>query len=344
MTWLESIGDDNVLMLTGLLVGLLFGGFGQHSGFCLRAATVEFWHGRFGKRLAVWLLVFGSAFSVTQWQVFSEHLEVTDIRQLNGVGSISGAIIGGLLFGTGMILARGCASRVLILSGTGNMRAFVTGLLLTIVAQASYRGILSPLREQLSALWTINGSERYLATYWWDSSGLLLALIFLGVAGYFAWRIRLSKWVTVSALITGGSIGLGWWLTAWQASWSFEIIRVQSVTFTGPSADTLMAIINEPSIPRNFGTGLVPGVFIGALLASLMAGQFKLQSFSADTGTLRYLIGACLMGFGGMLAGGCAVGAGVTGGAVLATTAWVALLAMWLSAGAADRLFNKAPS
>jgi uncharacterized membrane protein YedE/YeeE len=46
------------------------------------------------------------------------------------------------------------------------------------------------------------------------------------------------------------------------------------------------------------------------------------------------------MGFGGMLAGGCAVGAGVTGGAVMALTAWVALFFMWLSAGITDRVLD----
>ncbi len=44
---------------------------------------------------------------------------------------------------------------------------------------------------------------------------------------------------------------------------------------------------------------------------------------------------------GGMLAGGCAVGAGITGGAVLALTAWLALLAMWLSAGITDFLIDR---
>jgi uncharacterized protein len=49
------------------------------------------------------------------------------------------------------------------------------------------------------------------------------------------------------------------------------------------------------------------------------------------------------MGFGSMLAGGCAVGAGVTGGAIFALTAWVSLFGMWLGAGLADRLIDTAP-
>jgi uncharacterized protein len=44
-----------------------------------------------------------------------------------------------------------------------------------------------------------------------------------------------------------------------------------------------------------------------------------------------------LMGFGAMLAGGCAVGAGITGGSIFALTAWLALAGMWVGAGLADR-------
>jgi uncharacterized membrane protein YedE/YeeE len=46
------------------------------------------------------------------------------------------------------------------------------------------------------------------------------------------------------------------------------------------------------------------------------------------------------MGFGSMLAGGCAVGAGVTGGSVFALTAWVTLAGMWVGAGLTDRLMD----
>ena len=46
------------------------------------------------------------------------------------------------------------------------------------------------------------------------------------------------------------------------------------------------------------------------------------------------------MGLGGMLAGGCAVGAGVIGGAVMTVTAWAVLLLTRLAAGIADRLLD----
>jgi len=55
----------------------------------------------------------------------------------------------------------------------------------------------------------------------------------------------------------------------------------------------------------------------------------------------RYIAGALCMGFGGMLAGGCAVGAGVSGASVFALTAWLALIGMWLGAGLIDRWVDR---
>ena len=44
------------------------------------------------------------------------------------------ALIGGLLFGVGMIMSRGCASRFLILSANGNLRALLSGLIFAVTA------------------------------------------------------------------------------------------------------------------------------------------------------------------------------------------------------------------
>lgn len=52
----------------------------------------------------------------------------------------------------------------------------------------------------------------------------------------------------------------------------------------------------------------------------------------------RYLVGAVLMGFGAMLAGGCAVGAGLSGGSALSLTAWVAVFCMWVGAVVTHRV------
>ena len=266
------------------------------------------------------------------------------IRQLTTTGSLSGAVIGGVLFGAGMVLARGCASRLLVLSGTGNLRALVTGLVLTIVAQATLTGVLSPLREYLARLWTVDASARDLGLLLPEGTGAVLGFLLLGGALVLGTRHALGRSDRLAALLTGSAIVLGWALTARVAEWSFEPVYVQSISFTGPSANTLMALITETTIPFAFATGLVPGVFSGAAMAALQSGRFRIQTFDAETGMTRYMVGAVLMGFGGMLAGGCAVGAGVTGGAVLALTAWTALFFMWLGAGLTDLLVDRPPA
>ena len=91
----------------------------------------------------------------------------------------------------------------------------------------------------------------------------------------------------------------------------------------------------------DFDIGLIPGVFLGAALAALLAGEWKLEGFEGARSMRRYLSGAAMMGFGAMLAGGCAIGAGVTGGSAFSLTAWVALTCMWIGAVATDFLVDQ---
>jgi len=339
--FLEDLASEQLSALIGLLVGLLFGVFAQQSQFCLRAACIEFWRKKTGSKFAIWLLAFSSALILTQIFIEYGFIETSDIRQLSSVGSMSGAIFGGLLFGTGMILARGCASRLLVLSGTGNMRALISGLVVTIVAQASLRGGLSPAREAISGVWLIDAHERGFSHLLPTYGGTLIGILILGLGIYYVFKFGLNKKIVVTSLLTGACVALGWLLTSLHAENSFDIINIKSISFTGPSADTLMGLINSPTIHFSFDIGLVPGVFLGSLAAALITKQFKWEQFTQETNQARYLIGATMMGFGSMLAGGCAVGAGVTGGAILALTAWIALLCMWLSAGLTDWLVDR---
>ncbi len=340
-TLLEQLGSGQISVLIGLLTGLVFGIFAQQSRFCLRAACVEFWRGQTGEKFAVWLLTFGAAMLATQYSIEAGWIDTGQVRQLNNVGSMSGAMIGGLMFGVGMVLAGGCASRLLVLSATGNMRTLVAGLVVTVVAQASLRGVLSPLREEISSWWLVDGSARGFSHWLPPFGGMILGALLLLFAVWFARRHLVNRWWRVAAVITGLSVALGWLLNSLHAAHSFDLVQVKSISFTGPSADTLMGLINQPELPLSFDIGLVPGVFVGALVAALVTREFKWQRFTAESGTARFLIGASLMGFGSMLAGGCAVGAGVSGGVMLVITAWVALFCMWLGAGMTDWLVDR---
>ena len=332
---LITLGEPRMLALAGAATGVIFGWAAQRSRFCLRAATVEVAGGRFGPRMAIWLIVFFTALTLTQAGVGSGLYDVSSTRQLAGTGSLSGAMIGGLLFGAGMIFARGCASRLLVLSATGNLRALVTGLVVTLVAQASYRGVLAPARENIAGLWTIDGgTARHLLAPFGIGPTLAALMAGLALLGAFvlARRRALSAGMILAGVFVGGAVALGWGLTASIAATSFEIVPVSSVTFTGPSTDTLMALVTERNLPLSFGLGLVPGVFAGSFAASVLNREFSIKRFGPDAPMERYLFGAVMMGFGAMLAGGCAVGAGVSGGAVLSITALIAVFFMWVGA------------
>ena len=113
-TLVERHGTAGVLSVGGAVIGLLFGFFAQRSRFCLRAAAIEFWRGKFAEKLSVWLLAFATALIAVQGLILAGWLDVSGVRQLANRGSLSGALVGGLLFGVGMVMTRGCASRHLI--------------------------------------------------------------------------------------------------------------------------------------------------------------------------------------------------------------------------------------
>lgn len=332
---IDRFGEGPLLLAIGLATGALFGLAAAQSRFCLRAATVEVAEGRLGPRLAIWLIAFFSALAFVQWGELAGWFDHRAARQIAATGSLSGAIIGGLMFGIGMILARGCASRLLVLSASGNLRAFVTGLVLTLTAQAALRGVLSPAREALAGLWTLpGGTLRDLGALIGLGNPAAAAIglaAFLGALLFGRYR-RLPLADLAGGTLVGLAVALGWLATHAVAAASFDIVEVESITFTGPSADTLMALVNRPDLPPGFGIGLVPGVFAGAMLMALLRGEARIQRFGPDTPMERYLVGGVLMGFGSMLAGGCAVGNGLSGGSILAVTAWVAVFFMWVGA------------
>jgi uncharacterized membrane protein YedE/YeeE len=347
LIWLlDRAGEGPAAVIVGLVTGLVFGVAAQRSRFCLRAATVEFGRGQVGERTTIWFLTFATALFWVQAMQMAGLADLDGARQLASPGSISGAAIGGLMFGVGMVMARGCSGRLLVLAATGNPRALVAGLVFAAVAQASLHGALSPLRESLAGLWiTPGGRNVHLAAALGlpQGAGVAAGLGFTALALWAAWRNRVGPRVLFMASGVGFAVALGWLLTFSLSLSSFEPVAPESVSFTGPSADTLMFVMSQGA-GLDFDLGLIPGVALGALLAALWAGEARWQGFDGPAAMRRYLTGAGLMGFGGMLAGGCAIGAGVTGGSVLSLTAWTALACMWIGAMAADAALDRHPS
>ncbi|MBU2943027.1 YeeE/YedE family protein [Shimia thalassica] len=343
LTLVERIGEAPTAAVLGLITGIIFGVAAQRSKFCLRAATVEFARGELGDKVAVWLLTISTAIVWVQGAQALGLMHTADARMMAVPGSWSGAIIGGLLFGVGMVLARGCSGRLLVLAANGNLRSVVSGLIFAVVAQMSLSGVLSGWRDKIAGLWITDGGRNVdlIAAFGLpDLSGLVFGAVMAGLALVLARKNRIGAKRLVFASGVGFSVAVGWVLTYGLAQVAFEPVQIESATFSGPSAHTLMFFLDRNAV-LEFDIGLVPGVVIGSFLAAIVTREFKFQGFEGESNMRRSMTGAVLMGFGAMLAGGCAIGAGVTGGSIFAGTAWAALFCMWIGAMATDILIDQ---
>jgi len=342
--WLERHGVAQALALGGLALGLLFGFMAQRSRFCLRAAVVEFWHDQFGTKLTVWLLTFSTAVIAIQVLLLAGWLDVSGTRQMANRGSLSGALVGGLCFGAGMIMTRGCASRLLVLSANGNLRALLSGLIFAVTAQSALSGALSPLRQEIATWWTVEGgpSRDLLAVLGLGhEAGLAIGVVWAAAAVYFARHRLQGFWTWAGGIGVGLCVAMAWWYSYQVSQHTFDVVAVQGITFSGPSAEWLMRVLAPSPPPIGFDFGLLPGVFLGSFIAAWTRGEWKLEGFKDGYGMRRYIAGAVLMGFGAVLAGGCTVGAGMTGGALFALTAWLTLIAIWVGAGLSWKLHQR---
>jgi uncharacterized protein len=184
-------------------------------------------------------------------------------------------------------------------------------------------------------LWLVEGGpERNLLNHASPWMGLVVGALFGSIA---LWRLHATKvtdasWKLGGALV-GLTIALGWGLTQLVASVSFEPIAVQSLSFSSPSAEWLMRTLSTGTSPKfGFDAGLLPGVFAGSLMASLLFGEFKFEGFQTENKLGHYLTGAVLMGLGAVMAGGCTVGSGMSGGAIFSNTAWLTLISIFAGA------------
>jgi hypothetical protein len=233
----------------------------------------------------------------------------------------------------------------LVLAAQGNLRALLSGLVFAVTAQAALTGVLSPVRNALASLWTVEGGtarDLIALTGIGHVGGALFGAVWLLAALVWAKRQGVTFWGWFGAVGVGAMVALAWLLTYQASRSAFDtIIPIQALSFTGPSADVLMLVLSPPGQPLKFDLGLVPGVFLGAFFSALLWRELKLEGFQGGQAMRRYIAGAMLMGFGGMLAGGCAVGAGVSGAAVFTITAWVTLAAIWVAAAVTDRLVDR---
>jgi uncharacterized membrane protein YedE/YeeE len=322
----------------GGALGAAFGVLAERTRFCFRRAVA----GPNGERraaLALWLTALAASVLGTQAAVAAGLVEFSGHRFHAGVLPVAAIVAGGLLFGAGMVLTRGCVSRLTVLTGSGNLRALLVLAVFAIVAHATMKGVLAPLRSALGAHTLELGGALPGAPIFWAGLVAATALAVARRAGAGAGPAQLVMAAAIGLLIPAGWAGTGFVLHD-----DFDPVALQSLAFTAPVADTLFWAVAATSIPASFGVGLVGGVVFGSFASARAAGRFRWESFESPAQTGRYMAGAALMGIGGVLAGGCTVGAGLAGVPTLGLAAVVALVSITAGARLAAALLAIIPS
>lgn len=321
----EQLGLDleprQAAIVLGLLIGLLLGGFAEVSRFCFRRMIA----GPRGERRAatgVWFTGLAVAVIGTQIAIAQGLISFEDHRFFAADLPWLAIVVGGLAFGAGMVLTRGCVSRLTVLAGTGNLRAVIVLLVFAFVAHATLKGVLAPVRTTLGAV-----------TLPLDNAGLpgnpvIWSALIVIAALVIALRSGASKRDMLLGAFIGALVPLAWVGTGYVLFDEFDPIAMESLSFTSPAAETLFWGVASSAIPAGFGVGLLGGVVAGALALSLLFGRFQWQSFETPRQTGRYFAGAALMGVGGVLAGGCTMGAGLSGIPTLSIAAILAIAAI----------------
>lgn len=149
---IDAVGEPGTAVAGGALLGTMFGFLAQRSSFCTRSAVLDLTQKRDGAALATWLAGLATALLAVQLSRYHGLVDLAETRFFATPQSLSGAAVGGLLFGVGMVLARGCVSRLLVLSASGNLRAFFCVVVIAAVGLATYSGFLVPVREGVSGI------------------------------------------------------------------------------------------------------------------------------------------------------------------------------------------------
>ena len=322
-----------------LALGLAFGFLGQRSRFCFRRAVA----GEAGERRSaagVWLTGLAVALLGAQAGVSAGLVSFEGHRYLAPDLPWLAIVAGGLAFGAGMVLTHGCISRLTVLTGTGNLRALTVLAIFAVVAHATLKGVLAPVRTTLGSVTLPLGEQASLAALpggaWLWAGVIALACL------AFAARSGARPTTLILGALIGALVPLAWVGTGYVLFDEFDPIAMESLSFTSPSADGLFWLVASSSIPAGFGVGLIGGVVGGALLAALAFRDFKWQSFETPRQTGRYLAGAVLMGMGGVLAGGCTIGAGLSGISTLGVSAILALASIAAGGALTVRLLGEA--
>lgn len=346
-TWREAVVEQAAFYVGwgGLLIGMVFGFIVYRTNFCTMGSISDILTFGDYRRFRAWLLAGGVAIAGV-WGLESAGVaDMAESMYLTPNLAWLANVVGGLLFGYGMVFAGGCISRNLVRAGGGDLRSVVVLLITGIFGYVTIGGLLGPLRVLLFTPSTVDLAQYDIETQragdllsavtgmGADTARLATVILFVGAIAVYCFKDRDFR-SSGNHLAAGIGIGLcvvaGWFLTGLAAD-EFADVPVQliSLSFVRPVGDSLDYAMRFTALgPPGFGIVTTVGALAGGAIGALSMGRFSLTTFADKDDLLRNMFGAMLMGVGGVLALGCTVGQAMTGFSTLAVGSIVTFVAI----------------
>ena len=353
---------EQLQLQTALVLGLTFllatlaGALFHRSHFCTMGAISDgVVMGDF-TRARQWVLAIAVAalgFGLMAWQGWIDPSKTIYAGQQLSWLSL---LLGGALFGSGMVLASGCVSKSLVRVGAGNLKSLVVLMVVGISALAAMRGLVAIWRvKSLDQVTVGTGAGPFLGQWLSIHTGLPQPLAWLVAAGLFAgvlclWVFKDRRLLRWPHMLPGVGVGLGvvafWWLAGvvglvaeHPETWEPVFLgsasgRMEAISLTAPVAlwwDALMDL-SDGSKRLTLGMMTVLGLGLGSFISAKKQGTFRWEGFTQTSDLALHLLGGCLMGVGGVMALGCTVGQGLSGLSTLSLGSFLALVGIVLGA------------
>jgi len=333
-------------VISGLMIGAAFGFVLQRGRFCMNSAYREVLFGDYtlfrAYLLAVVITMIGAnLIEDLGWLRHADQTGAVVAGELERQAFVPWAnIIGGYIFGMGIVLAGGCGSGILYRIGEGNLSYVVAVFGFFFGIAATQFGALKPLFDLLLSIrWPREGPAPTLYGVLGMNKWVVIAaisvvfLIFVFRGRPFLKAKRGYSWF-VAGLLVGFIAVAAWWVSAFFGG------RARGLSFAGPVREfmftvlfgnyknDLSAVVNAESrtvlgLTFSWSAVFVAAVPIGAYVSARLLREFGLKVPPAGD-LLRGLFGGFLMGVGAEIGGGCNIGHGLTGVSTLALSSWVA--------------------
>jgi len=333
----------------GGVIGLLFGVVAAKTNFCTMGAISDWVNMGLKGRFGAWLLAMGVAVAGTQILEIAGLVDIPSSIYRTSVLGLGGYIIGGLLFGIGMTLSGGCGQRTLVRVGGGNLKSLVVLLVLGLTAYMTLRGILAiprislfePLGIDLAAKGyedqgltyllggMIGGDASSVSTGLRTTIAVVLAVVLIALALVIK-DVRADRDNLLAGVVIGLLVVAAWFVTGYIGNDDFDPVPLEALSFVAPTGNSISYLMTFTGASINFGIALVFGIILGSFVYAMVSRTFRVETFAQKGDMIGHLVGASMMGFGGVLALGCTVGQGVSGISTLALGSFIAVTSIML--------------